>query len=57
MFNVEPQEQWTATEIADFEQHVKKQLARTLRAAAWAGAALIVNIVCIIPFFGGALAA
>jgi hypothetical protein len=56
MFNVEPQEQWTATEIADFEQHVKKQLARTLRAAAWAGS--IDSQYCLHhPFFGGALAA
>ena len=53
MFNVEPQEKWDAEEAADFERHVAAQLRKTTKAAAFAGMALLVNILGIIPFLYG----
>jgi hypothetical protein len=53
MFNVEPQEQWTAAEAAEFEKHVAARHRRTIKAAIWAGAALLLNILCVGPFLYG----
>jgi cytosine/uracil/thiamine/allantoin permease len=36
MFNVEPQEKWTESDVADFEKHVSARHKKTLKSAAWA---------------------
>lgn len=53
MFNVEPQEKWDAEEIEDFETHVAAILKRTKKDATYAGMALLINILGIIPFLKG----
>jgi hypothetical protein len=53
MFNVEPQVQWNAEEAAEFKQHAAELLKRTWLSAGWAGGALLLNILCIIPFSKG----
>jgi protein-S-isoprenylcysteine O-methyltransferase Ste14 len=53
MFNVEPQEQWDANEAAEFEEHVAKQQKKMNRAAIWAGAVLLLDILCVVPFLYG----
>jgi|ERR1700722_1922348 len=53
MFNVEPQEQWNAEDAAEFERHVAVRHRKTLKAAMWAGGALLLNILCIVPFSKG----
>jgi len=47
MFNVEPQEKWTAEEIDEFERHVAARHRRTLKDAAWAGFVLLLTFLCI----------
>lgn len=53
MFNVEPQEKWDAEEAADFEKHVAARLKRVKKAAAFAGVALFLDILGLIPFLYG----
>ncbi len=53
MFNVEPQEQWNANEAAEFEEYVQARHRKMRRAAIWAGAALLLNLLCIDPFLYG----
>jgi hypothetical protein len=53
VFNVEPQQQPDAKDAAAFEKLAAEDLKRTTKAAAWAGGALLVNILCIIPFSKG----
>jgi hypothetical protein len=53
MFNVEPQEQWDAKEAAEFEEHVAKRQKKMNRAAIWAGAVLLLDILCVVPFLYG----
>jgi protein-S-isoprenylcysteine O-methyltransferase Ste14 len=53
VFNVEPQEQWDAQDAAEFERHVAVRHKKTLKEAAWAGAALLLGILCIGPFLYG----
>jgi hypothetical protein len=53
MFNVEPQEHWTVEEKTEFEEHVRCRHKKVLRDAAWATAALAINIFCLIPFLYG----
>jgi predicted nucleic acid-binding protein len=53
MFNVEPQEQWDAKEAAEFEEYAAKQLRTEIRSALWAGFALLLCILCIVPFLAG----
>ncbi|WP_433971295.1 hypothetical protein [Tunturiibacter lichenicola] len=53
MFNVEPQEQWDAKEAVEFEVYVAARHRKMIKAAAWAGTALLVNILCIVPFAKG----
>ncbi len=43
MFNVEPQEKWTAEDKAEFEKHVAARHKKTLKATVWAGIALLVS--------------
>jgi len=53
VFNVEPQERWTAAELAEFEKHVAVRHKRTIKAAMWAGATLLLDILCVGPFLYG----
>ncbi len=53
MFNVEPQERWTVEEKAEFEEYVAEDLRKCIVAAGWAGGALLINILCIVPFLAG----
>jgi hypothetical protein len=53
MFKAEPQVSWNAEEAAEFEQYAADQLKRTWISAGWAGAALILNTLCVIPFSKG----
>jgi hypothetical protein len=53
MFGVEPQERWTAEEKLQFEKQVTSRHKKVLRDAAWAAAALVINILCLIPFLYG----
>ena len=46
MFNVEPQEKWTEEDAAEFEKHVAARHKKTLKSAAWAGAAFLVSFLC-----------
>jgi hypothetical protein len=50
MSNVEPQEQWDAKDATEFERYAAKQLRKTAKDAAWAGSALLLCILCIVPF-------
>ena len=50
MFGAEPQEKWTVEEAAEFKKHVAQRHRKTLKQAAYAAAALLINILCIIPF-------
>lgn len=53
MFGVEPQEQWTQEERADFEEHAAARLKACKISASKAGAALLINIAMILPFSAG----
>ena len=53
MFGVEPQEQWTEEERADFEEHAAARLRTCKSSAAKAGAALLINIAIVVPFSAG----
>jgi cation transport ATPase len=53
MFDVEPQEQSDAEDAAEFERYAAKQLRKTAKDAAWAGCALLLCILCIVPFAAG----
>jgi hypothetical protein len=53
LFNVEPQEKWDAQDAADFEEHVAVQLKKTIKDALWAGAALLLDIICVNQFLYG----
>ena len=53
MFNAEPQERWSAEEIAEFEAHVAARHKKTIKSASWAGIALIAEFLCFVPFSGG----
>jgi hypothetical protein len=53
MFNVDPQEKLTAEEIAEFERSVSEDHSRAIKSAARAAIALMINILCIIPFSKG----
>jgi hypothetical protein len=53
MFNVEPQEQWDAEDAAEFERYAAKQLRKAAKDAAWAGCALLLCVLCIVPFDAG----
>jgi hypothetical protein len=54
LLNVEPQESWNAEDdaedAAEFERYAAKQLRKTVEGAAWVGGALLVCILCIVPF-------
>ena len=53
MFNVEPQEQLTRQEAAEFEQHVTARHKKMTNSAFWVGGLLLANILCLIPFLAG----
>ncbi len=53
MFNAEPIEPWTEEERLEFEEDVRQELQRTIRSAAWAGLALLLACLCIVPFLAG----
>jgi protein-S-isoprenylcysteine O-methyltransferase Ste14 len=53
LFNVEPQENWNVEDIANFEAHVAARQKKTIKDALWAGGALLLNILCIVPFSRG----
>jgi hypothetical protein len=53
MSNVERQKQWDHREAAEFERLAAEHHKRVVRSAAWTGAALLVDILCIIPFAEG----
>ena len=53
MFNVEPQERLDAAEVAEFEEDASEQLRTSIRQASWAGSALLLCILCIVPFLAG----
>ena len=53
MFNVEPQEHWDAKEAAEFEEYVAKRQKKLNREAIWAGAVLLLDILCVVPFLYG----
>jgi protein-S-isoprenylcysteine O-methyltransferase Ste14 len=50
VFNVEQQEQWDAQEAAKFEEHATKWQKEMNRGAIRVGAALLLDIVCVVPF-------
>jgi len=53
MFDVEPQETWTHGEAQEFEQYAAERLKTVAISAAWAGAALLTNVLCVWPFLYG----
>jgi hypothetical protein len=53
MFGVEPQEQWTEEQQANFEEHAAARLKVSKSSAAKAGASPLINIAIIVPFSAG----
>ena len=53
MFNSEPQETWTKEDAEEFERYAVAHLKKMWMSAAWAGAALLMNILCVVPFLYG----
>jgi hypothetical protein len=53
MFGVEPQEQWSKEEFAEFEVYAAVRLKNMLRSGLWATYALLANILCVVPFLDG----
>jgi hypothetical protein len=53
MFGAEPQEPWSNEEKQEFEVHASARLRACAVGAMRAGAALAINILCIVPFLAG----
>lgn len=53
MSNVERQKQWDQREAAEFERLAAEHHRIVVRSAAWTGAALLLDLLCIIPFAEG----
>jgi hypothetical protein len=53
MFGVEPHEQWTEEERADFEEHAAARLKACKSSAVKVGTGLLINIALIVPFSAG----
>ena len=53
MFGAEPQEPWSKEEEREFEAHASARLRACNVAALKAAAALVINILCIVPFLVG----
>jgi hypothetical protein len=53
VFGAEPQEPWSKEEEREFEAHASARLRACNVAALKAAAALVINILCIVPFLVG----
>ena len=53
MFDAEPLEKWSKEEAAEFEAHFVACQKKLIRRAVWAGAAFLLNVLCIVPFLDG----
>jgi hypothetical protein len=53
MFNAEPEPQWTAEDKADFETNVTARNRLVRRNALKAGAFLLGDMICLVPFLAG----